>query len=119
MPSSLSSWDREITPRFPDGVTLLSGYGQFLSSTGLLIKERSKVLILMYPLSLKDAHKSIQEIREKYKSTFKQESVLRVDGYAEVSFGSRHAALEELASTSHHPLRQFRRCHLKQHSLSR
>ena len=78
--------DREITPRFPDGLTLLTGYGQFLSSTGALIKERSKVLILLYPAGTAAANQSIQEIREKYKAMFKQESVLRVDGYAVVSF---------------------------------
>ena len=38
--------DSEITPRFPDGLTLLTGYGQFLNSQGVLIRERSKVLIL-------------------------------------------------------------------------
>jgi hypothetical protein len=78
--------DREITPRFPDGLTLLAGYGQFLNATGVLIKERSNVLILLYPLTTQEAGKSIQEIREKYKSLFQQESVLRVDGYAVVSF---------------------------------
>lgn len=78
--------DREITPRFPDGLTLLAGYGQFLNSTGALIKERSKVLILLYPVNMREANKNIQEIREKYKAMFQQESVLRVDGYAVVSF---------------------------------
>ena len=38
--------DSEITPRFPGGLTLLTGYGQFLNSQGVLIRERSKVLIL-------------------------------------------------------------------------
>jgi hypothetical protein len=78
--------DREITPRFPEGLTLLTGYGQFLSSTGALIKERSRVLILLYPLNTREANKNIQDIREAYKSMFQQESVLRVDGYAHVSF---------------------------------
>jgi len=78
--------DREITPRFPDGLTLLTGYGQFLSSTGVLIKERSKVLILLYPASTAASNQRVQEIREKYKAMFQQESVLRVDGYAVVSF---------------------------------
>jgi hypothetical protein len=78
--------DRIITPRFPDGLTLLTGYGQFLSSTGRLIKERSKVLIVFYPVNAKDANKNIQEIREAYKSAFQQESVLRIDSYTLVSF---------------------------------
>ena len=37
-----------ITPRFPDGLTLLTGLGQFLGSAGP-VQERSFVLILLYP----------------------------------------------------------------------
>ena len=78
--------DGEVTPRFPDGLTLLSGYGQFLDSSGVIEKERSMVLILFYPLTAFDANKKIQEIRETYKSQFQQESVLRVDSVSNVSF---------------------------------
>ena len=78
--------DRFITPRFPDGLTLLTGYGQFLGSNGILIKERSKVLILFYPFQLKNANRLIEEIRTKYKDKFEQESVLRVDSYTAISF---------------------------------
>jgi hypothetical protein len=78
--------DRYITPRFPDGLTLLTGYGQFLGSSGVVIKERSKVLILFYPFQTKTANRSIEEIRAKYKERFEQESVLRVDSYSAVSF---------------------------------
>ena len=37
-----------ITPRFPDGLTLLTGLGQFLGSAGP-VQERSFLLILLYP----------------------------------------------------------------------
>ncbi|HEY7096205.1 MAG TPA: DUF3574 domain-containing protein [Terriglobales bacterium] len=78
--------DREITPRFPDGLTLLTGYGQFLDSSGVIEKERSMVLILLYPLTSFDSNKKIQEIRDLYKDCFRQESVLRVDSVSNVSF---------------------------------
>jgi len=78
--------DDVVTPRFPDGLTLLSGYGQFLNSKGILERERSKVLILLYPATTIDASKLIQEIREAYKAAYQQESVLRVDTYVSVSF---------------------------------
>jgi hypothetical protein len=78
--------DREITPRFPDGLTLLTGYGQFLDSRGVIEKERSMVLILLYPLTSFDSSKKIQEIRQLYKDCFRQESVLRVDSVSHVSF---------------------------------
>jgi hypothetical protein len=78
--------DSEVTPRFPDGLTLLNGYGQFLDSSSVIEKERSMVLILFYPLTAFDANKKIQEIREIYKTQFLQESVLRVDSVSNVSF---------------------------------
>lgn len=78
--------DAEVTPRFPDGLTMLTGYGQFLDAEGVIEKERSMVLILLYPLTSFDAGKRVQEVREAYKRLFRQESVLRVDSLSYVSF---------------------------------
>ncbi|MBI3653321.1 MAG: DUF3574 domain-containing protein [Acidobacteria bacterium] len=78
--------DQEVTPRFPDGLTLLTGQGQFKNSNGLIIQEKSKVLILLYPLTDTDASNRIEAIRQAYKNAFQQESVLRVDSRAGVSF---------------------------------
>src|SRR3979411_1880289 len=36
--------DLEITPRFPDGLTLLTGLGQFRGSSGRVERERSMLL---------------------------------------------------------------------------
>src|SRR5215210_4657517 len=41
--------DVHVTPRFPDGLTLLTGYGQFRNSSGAIAKETSLLLILFYP----------------------------------------------------------------------
>jgi|SRR5688572_20920313 hypothetical protein len=72
--------DQEITPRFPDGLTLLSGRGQFRDSSGKIIKEKAKVLILLYPLnSWASSSEKIEQIRDLYKTAFQQQSVLRVD----------------------------------------
>jgi hypothetical protein len=78
--------DTEVTKRFPDGLTVLTGYGQFRSSSGALIRERSHVLILFYPPQMTDANKRIQEIRDAYKRDHGQESVLRVDSFSFISF---------------------------------
>ena len=78
--------DAQVTPRFPDGLTLLTGSGQFKNSSGVIIQERSKLLILLYPLTDEDASNRIEAIREIYKQMFQQESVLRVDSRAGVSF---------------------------------
>jgi hypothetical protein len=69
-----------ITPRFPDGLTVLTGQGQFLNSNGQIIREASKLVILLYPLNDgEDKSEKIETIRECYKLRFQQESVLRVD----------------------------------------
>jgi hypothetical protein len=78
--------DEEVTPRFPDGLTVLTGIGQFRNAAGIILKERSMVLILLYPLDVADASQIIEEIRAAYKIAFQQESVLRVDSRANVSF---------------------------------
>lgn len=81
--------DDQVTPKFPDGLTVLAGIGQFRTSQGVTIQERSFVLILLYPLAArKDADQKIEQIREAYKAEFAQESVLRVDDRrpAKISF---------------------------------
>lgn len=77
--------DLQVTPRFPEGLTLLSGNGQFQDSAGNIIQEGSKLLILLYPFS-KDRSALVDEVRAEYKSAFQQESVLRVDEHSCVSF---------------------------------
>ncbi len=70
----------EVTPRFPDGFTVLTGYGQFRDSGGKIVRENSFVLILLYPLKMrKSSSRKIEQIRRAYKKTFQQQSVLRVD----------------------------------------
>lgn len=78
-----------VTREFPDGLTLLSGLGQFRDSNGQTVREKSKVLILLYPANRrKESNRKIELIRETYKTRFAQQSVLRVDGHlpARVSF---------------------------------
>src|SRR5215475_12045417 len=69
-----------VTERVPDGLTVLKGRGQFLDSDGEVVRERSVVLILLYPISARNEKSvKIEEIREEYKKRFLQQSVLRVD----------------------------------------
>lgn len=67
---------QEVTPRFPDGLTVLDANGQFLGSKGI-IKEKTKLLILIHSNREEDKQE-IQEIIDEYKTKFQQESVLRV-----------------------------------------
>jgi len=72
--------DHEVTPRFPDGLTVLEAEGQFHGENGVIVKEHSFVLILLYPVEdFKASSRKINAIRQEYKNQFQQESVLRVD----------------------------------------
>jgi len=69
----------EVTPRFPDGFSVLSGYGQYRGKTGI-ISEPNQILIFLYPRKTqKTSHVKIEEIRAAYVKKFNQESVLRLD----------------------------------------
>ena len=74
-----------ITPRFQAGLTVLDSYGQYLNSNGILVKEKSKVVILIYENSAEKTQ-AIADIIDIYKRTFHQESVLRVTTESKVSF---------------------------------
>lgn len=77
-------WDKflaeVVTPRFPDGFTVVDGLGQFRDKNGKISREQSKVLILLYPRKQRrNSRAKIEEIRSAYVKLFNQESVLRMD----------------------------------------
>lgn len=65
----------EITPRFGDGLTVLNASGQYLTNQGVLIRDPSQLVILLYP-NTPETTQSIKEIIDSYKQQFQQESVL-------------------------------------------
>ena len=72
--------DREVTSRFPGGLTVVKAEGQFWGEDGTLVKEQSYILILLYPYeNFSTATRQVEQIRNLYKDRFGQESVLRVD----------------------------------------
>lgn len=77
--------NRVITPRLPDGLTVMDVYGQYLDSYGKLTREKTKLVILIYENS-QIQNQKIEEIIASYKKTFQQESVLRVTSSVKVSF---------------------------------
>ena len=88
-PVSEKEWraflDTEITPRFPDGLTVIDGAGQWRTQYGELIRERSRVLVIIHSPT-KDAHARIETLRGRYKQRFGQESVLKVATPVRASF---------------------------------
>jgi hypothetical protein len=78
--------EEEVTPRFPDGLTVLTGRGQFRDASGNIEREPAKLVIILYPPDQENAHRRIEKIRDEYKTAFQQQSVLRADTTACVSF---------------------------------
>ena len=75
----------EVTPRFPDGLTVLDAAGQWREGSGRIVRERTKLLLILAPPG-GDAMQRTDEIAEAYKQAFGQSSVLRVVTQACVSF---------------------------------
>lgn len=79
--------DKEVTPRFPDGLTVQDGRGQWRDRNGAIERERSYELILLYPQTETGVRDPLIElIREAYEKTFAQESVGRLDGPVRADF---------------------------------
>ncbi|WP_254885622.1 DUF3574 domain-containing protein [Streptomyces sp. NA02950] len=79
--------DRTITPRFPAGLTIRDGRGQWRDRSGAIERERSYEVVLLYPVSEARAHDpQIERIRTVYERKYAQESVARADAAARVDF---------------------------------
>ena len=65
----------EVTPRFPDGLTVLDANGQWRGDDDEILRERSKVLLILAPPG-NDARDNIDEVADAYTSQFRQDSVL-------------------------------------------
>ena len=67
--------DEELTPRFPEGLTVLDAAGQWRGASGVIGREPSKVVILVLPGRAGDEGK-LAEVRQAYRVRFAQEAVL-------------------------------------------
>lgn len=78
--------DKEVTPRFPSGLSVIDVYGQW---QGEQMKspdrERSKLLVIDYPATADNTSK-IEAIRAAWKQRSHAQSVLKVTQPADVSF---------------------------------
>lgn len=78
--------DQEITPRFPDGLTILDGRGQYRDAQrNALVREQSK-LVTIAMKDEPDGRARIGTITEAYKQRFNQQSVGTILKPACVSF---------------------------------
>jgi hypothetical protein len=69
--------DDEVTPRFPDGLTVEDAAGQWRGAGGV-VREPSKRLTIVLKGSA-DEQSKLSAIREAYKRRFRQDSVLLLE----------------------------------------
>lgn len=78
--------DKEVTPRFPDGLSVVDVYGQWQGAKEPAPERlRSKMLIVDYPDS-PDNQAKVDAIRTAWKKMTGDQSVLRVTQPVDVSF---------------------------------
>jgi hypothetical protein len=87
---SESAWrdflDKQVTPRFPDGLSVLDVYGQWQGKQESAPERlHSKLLVIDYPDTSENRGK-IEAIRAAWKQRTGDQSVLRVTQPADVSF---------------------------------
>jgi hypothetical protein len=66
---------KEVTPRFPQGFTVWEADGQWRKADRRIVRERSKVLVLVHDDS-PELRQNVSAIIDTYKRLFEQESVL-------------------------------------------
>jgi hypothetical protein len=78
--------DEELTPRFPAGLTVLDGGGQWKGADNKLIREAAKVVVLVVPMRGGDVSRKLGEVRLAYNQRFHQDSVMLVTQTACAAF---------------------------------
>ncbi|WP_293908190.1 DUF3574 domain-containing protein [Phenylobacterium sp.] len=69
--------DQEVTPRFPDGVTVVNGGGRWKGDGNEMIRDAAKVVLIV--LRAKgDNLARVEAVRAAYRTRFNQESVVVV-----------------------------------------
>lgn len=77
--------DEELTPRFPEGLTVLDAAGQWRSAAGPIIREPSKIVLLALP-GRTGGEDRIEAVRAAYVRRFSQEGVMALTQPACVGF---------------------------------
>ena len=74
-----------VTPLFPDGLSVVEVAGQFRDSAGAIVREPTKLLIILVPDAAAVA-RDVETIVAAYKERFDQQSVLHAEQTVCVGF---------------------------------
>jgi hypothetical protein len=69
--------DEELTPRFPDGLTVLDGGAQWQGPENRLIRESAKVVVIVLPRR-RDAVRRLHAARAAYKARFHRDAGVQI-----------------------------------------
>ncbi|MFD0353539.1 DUF3574 domain-containing protein [Streptomyces sp. NPDC127110] len=79
--------DREVTPAFPEGLTLRDTYRQWRADDGAVVREPGYEVVLLYPRTEADERGTrVERIRRQYEKQFRQHPVRRVDDEVQAGF---------------------------------
>ena len=78
--------DEEVTPRFPEGLSVFDVAGQWRGADGVIVREPSKALLLILGDDPEGDRARLDAIREAYRKRFRQEAVLMIQRQACVGF---------------------------------
>ncbi|WP_422096913.1 DUF3574 domain-containing protein [Variovorax sp.] len=68
--------DGTVTPAFPQGLTVIDAVGQWRGAAGAVVREPSKIVVLLHPRDDK-ADAAIARVIAAYRQAFAQEAVLQ------------------------------------------
>ena len=68
--------DEVVTPKFPEGLTVVEAVGRWRGATGVVEQERTEIMTLLHDGS-PSARQAVSAVGEEYKRRFRQEAVLR------------------------------------------
>lgn len=77
--------DAEVTPRFPDGLSVGDVYSQWRSPAGAFVRQNAKALFIVLA-GRPDEQQRLGLVRDAYRKRFHQQSVLLVEERACVSY---------------------------------
>lgn len=67
-----------VTPRFPDGLSVLNVEGQHRDAAGRIVRERSKLLVVVV-FDLQDHRQKVHDISQAYVTRFGQQAVFHAE----------------------------------------
>ncbi len=86
---TLAQWrsflSREVTPRFPRGMTVLDAYGQMRHHSGRIERQDTRVIILVYKARSAE-EKHVAEIIRAYRERFENAQVMHLRSTVQAEF---------------------------------